>query len=98
MYAGNICEIADNADLFASPHHPYTRALLDAVPRIDQQEALQSIAGSVPNLVDPPPGCRFHPRCPHAMPICRERFPAMVAVGTGHEVACYLFTGKPRER
>jgi peptide/nickel transport system ATP-binding protein len=98
MYAGNICEIADVGDLFASPQHPYTRALLDAVPRIDQREALQSIAGSVPNLVNPPLGCRFHPRCPHAMPACRERFPDMTAVGACHEVACYLYTDKARER
>ncbi len=97
MYAGNLCEVADVADLFASPRHPYTRALLAAVPRIDQQGALKSIAGSVPNLVDPPPGCRFHPRCPHAMPSCRERFPEMAVVGANHEVACYLFTDKPRE-
>ncbi len=98
MYAGNLCEVADVGDLFASPRHPYTRALLAAVPRIDQQEALKSIAGSVPNLVDPPPGCRFHPRCPHALPPCRERFPAMAVVGPNHEVACYLYTDKPRER
>ncbi len=98
MYAGNLCEVADVGDLFASPRHPYTRALLEAVPRRDQQGALKSIAGSVPNLVDPPSGCRFHPRCPHAMPPCRERFPAMADVGANHEVACYLFTDKPRER
>jgi peptide/nickel transport system ATP-binding protein len=98
MYAGNICELANVADLFASPRHPYTRALLDAVPRIDQQGALQSIPGSVPNLVAPPAGCRFHPRCPRAMPVCRERFPKMTVVGAGHEVACYLFTDKARER
>ncbi len=98
MYAGNLCEVADVGDLFTSPRHPYTRALLEAVPRLDQQGALKSIAGSVPNLVDPPPGCRFHPRCPHAMPPCRERFPAMANVGANHEVACYLFTDKPRER
>ncbi len=98
MYAGNLCEIADVADLFAAPRHPYTRALLAAVLRLDQQGALNSIAGSVPNLVDPPPGCRFHPRCPHAMPPCRERFPEMAELGANHEVACYLFTDKPRER
>ena len=98
MYAGNLCEVADVADLFASPRHPYTHALLEAVPRIDQRGVLRSIAGSVPNLVAPPAGCRFHPRCPHAMDACRKRFPAMAAVGPGHQVACYLFTDKPRER
>ena len=98
MYAGNLCEMADVADLFASPRHPYTRALLEAVPRTDQRGALRSIVGSVPNLVAPPPGCRFHPRCPHVKPICRDRFPDMIAVGAGHEVACYLFTDKAREK
>jgi peptide/nickel transport system ATP-binding protein len=97
MYAGHLCEVADVGDLFASPRHPYTRALLEAVPRIEQRGALKSIAGSVPNLVTPPAGCRFHPRCPHAKAPCYERFPEMVTVDPNHEVACYLYTDKPRE-
>ncbi len=96
MYAGQLCEVADVADLFENPRHPYTRALLDAVPRLDQKGALKSIAGRVPNLVTPPPGCRFHPRCPAAMPACRRRFPETVAVGPKHAVACYLYTDQPR--
>ncbi|MGD8266695.1 MAG: ABC transporter ATP-binding protein [Desulfobacterales bacterium] len=96
MYAGQLCEVADVADLFEAPRHPYTRALLDAVPRMDQEGALKSIAGRVPNLVTPPPGCRFHPRCPAAMPACRRRFPETVAVGPQHAVACYLYTDQPR--
>ena len=96
MYAGQLCEVADVADLFEAPRHPYTRALLDAVPRMDQQGALKSIAGRVPNLVTPPSGCRFHPRCPAAMPACRRRFPETVAVGAKHTVACYLYTDQPR--
>ncbi len=96
MYAGQLCEVADVADLFENPQHPYTRALLDAVPRLDQKGALKSIAGRVPNLVTPPPGCRFHPRCPAAMPPCRRRFPETVAVGPQHAVACYLYTDQPR--
>jgi peptide/nickel transport system ATP-binding protein len=89
MYAGNLCEVADIKDLFRSPKHPYTQALLSAVPRLSQEGALQSIEGSVPNLVTPPPGCRFHPRCRQAMAVCREKFPEMVEIGKNHRVACY---------
>jgi len=96
MYAGNLCEVADVADLFQAPRHPYTRALLEAVPRLHQEGPLQSIEGAVPNLVDPPSGCRFHPRCPDAKAICRRHFPEMVAMGPGHTVACYLYTDRPR--
>ena len=89
MYAGNLCEVADIKDLFRSPRHPYTQALLSAVPRLSQEGALQSIEGSVPNLVTPPPGCRFHPRCLHAMAVCREKFPEMIEIGKNHLIACY---------
>ncbi|CAB1056802.1 Oligopeptide ABC transporter, ATP-binding protein OppD (TC 3.A.1.5.1) [Olavius sp. associated proteobacterium Delta 1] len=89
MYAGNLCEVADVAELFENPLHPYTRALLDAVPRLEMHGELQSIEGNVPNLVTPPPGCRFHPRCPHAMDVCRKTFPQMKEVKKGHLVACY---------
>jgi len=94
MYAGNLCEVADIKDLFRSPRHPYTQALLSAVPRLSQEGALQSIEGSVPNLVTPPPGCRFHPRCRHAMAICREKFPEMIEVEKNHLVACYWAASK----
>jgi len=93
MYAGNLCEVAGVKDLFEDPRHPYTRALLDAVPKFEEVDELQSIEGNVPNLVTPPPGCRFHPRCPHAMDICRREFPAMKEVKPGHPVACYWVNG-----
>jgi peptide/nickel transport system ATP-binding protein len=96
MYAGNLCEVAEVADLFKNSKHPYSRALLEAVPRPDVQGALKSIEGNVPNLVHPPPGCRFHPRCPHAMAVCSEAFPQMVEVGENHRVACYLYTDEAR--
>jgi len=89
MYAGNLCEVADVARLFENPLHPYTRALLDAVPKFELKGELQSIEGNVPNLVKPPPGCRFHPRCPHAMDACRKTSPEMKEVKRGHLVACY---------
>ena len=89
MYAGNLCEIADVEELFENPLHPYTRALLEAVPKFDDEKELQSIEGNVPNLVTPPPGCRFHPRCPQAMDICRKMFPEMKEIAKDHLVACY---------
>jgi peptide/nickel transport system ATP-binding protein len=89
MYAGNLCEIAEVSDLFERPMHPYTKALLDAVPKISEEGELKSIEGNVPNLVTPPPGCRFHPRCPHAMDVCTKTFPEMIEVKKDHLVACY---------
>ena len=89
MYAGNLCEVADVEDLFENPQHPYTRALLQAVPRFSVEEELKSIEGNVPNLVKPPPGCRFHPRCPHVRDACRTSFPEMIEVKKNHMVACY---------
>ena len=89
MYAGNLCEVADVKDIFENPLHPYTRALLEAVPKFSDQKELKSIEGNVPNLVTPPAGCRFHPRCPHAMDVCRQAFPEMKEVDKNHLVACY---------
>jgi peptide/nickel transport system ATP-binding protein len=94
MYAGNLCEVADVKDLFQNPLHPYTRALLDAVPKFTMEDDLKSIDGHVPNLVTPPSGCRFHPRCAHAMEICREAFPEMTEIGKNHLVACYWAASK----
>ncbi len=91
MYAGNLCEVADVGELFNNPLHPYTRALLEAVPKLTVEGTLKSISGSVPNLVTPPSGCRFHPRCPHAMEICPTVFPAMKEIGKNHFTACYLY-------
>jgi len=96
MYAGNLCEVADAKDLFSNPLHPYTRALLEAVPRYSQEEALKSIEGNVPNLVDPPTGCRFHPRCPQARNSCSQAFPETIDTGNQHLVACYLYTQQAR--
>ncbi len=94
MYAGNVCEVADVDDLFEDPMHPYSQALLEAVPKISQEAELKSIGGHVPNLVTPPPGCRFHPRCPHAMDVCRQAFPEMKELKKKHLVACYWAEGR----
>lgn len=89
MYAGNLCEVANVKALFERPLHPYTRALLDAVPKFAMEGALRSIEGNVPNLVTPPPGCRFHPRCPQAIEMCQAAVPELVDIGDDHLVACY---------
>ena len=94
MYAGNLCEVAEVEELFQNPMHPYTRALLEAVPRFSQETELKSIEGNVPNLVTPPSGCRFHPRCPHTMEICRKAFPEMKELSKDHRVACYWALGR----
>jgi peptide/nickel transport system ATP-binding protein len=94
MYAGNIVEVAPVQDLYGHPLHPYSQGLLNSIPRMDQPDKkLESIPGSVPNLIYPPSGCRFHPRCPHAMPVCKEKRPPMTLEGDGHTVACFLYNG-----
>jgi oligopeptide/dipeptide ABC transporter ATP-binding protein len=89
LYAGRVCEIASTPVLYDRPLHPYTEALLAAVPRIDQRKTLQLIPGNIPNLISPPSGCRFHPRCPYAKDICKDKIPELEEVEGGHFVACY---------
>lgn len=91
MYAGGLCEVADVNAVFNKPMHPYTRALLDSVPKFSIEGELKSIEGAVPNLVNPPSGCRFHPRCPHVMDICSREEPVLVEVEENHFTACYLY-------
>ncbi|HOY25437.1 MAG TPA: ABC transporter ATP-binding protein [Mesotoga sp.] len=91
MYAGNSVEYASTVELFERPLHPYTGGLLLAVPRVGGTDELKAIKGTVPDLVDPPSGCRFHPRCPRVMEICKENRPPLVQVEPGHFVACYLY-------
>jgi peptide/nickel transport system ATP-binding protein len=96
MYAGQVVEMAPVRDLFTRPLHPYAQGLLASVPRMDQPTRhLSSIPGSVPNLLTPPTGCRFHPRCAFAMPICRESRPPLTDEGNAHHVACFLYHGPP---
>jgi len=93
MYLGHIVEQASAEALFAGPRHPYTRALMAAVPGAEVALGLkkQPLQGDVPSPTDPPPGCAFHPRCPDAMPRCREApGPAEVTVGDGHVMRCWL--------
>jgi oligopeptide/dipeptide ABC transporter ATP-binding protein len=92
MYAGNIVEYTSAQTLFAQPKHPYTVGLLHCYPEVDgPRKQLESIEGVVPDLINPPSGCRFHPRCKHAMPVCREHEPQLQPVADGHLVSCHLY-------
>jgi peptide/nickel transport system ATP-binding protein len=94
MYAGDVCETADVRTLFRTPLHPYSQGLLRSVPKAQQDEELAMIPGAVPNLIRPPSGCRFHPRCPHAMPVCSREKPPVREHAPGHQVACHLYEQK----
>ncbi|MFN3622095.1 MAG: ABC transporter ATP-binding protein, partial [Nitrososphaerales archaeon] len=92
MYAGKIVEYGSTKSVFSNPLHPYTTLLLKAVPRLDiKKEVLESIEGDVPDLVNPPPGCRFHPRCPYAKKICSVIQPPMIEVEEEHYVSCLIY-------
>jgi oligopeptide/dipeptide ABC transporter ATP-binding protein len=96
MYAGRIVEEADVVDLFHSPKHPYTVALIGSTPVLGQTEKeLVTIPGSVPNLVDLPPGCKFAPRClarvQHGLTICTEQEPDLIPIAPNHHVRCWLY-------
>lgn len=96
MYAGNMVEVAATETLFSQPLHPYTQALLSTVPRLTGGGIASGIPGRIPDYRDPPPGCRFHPRCPHVMDICRIEKPPAYQVGDGHAVACFLYRDQGR--
>jgi oligopeptide/dipeptide ABC transporter ATP-binding protein len=92
MYAGVVVELAPVEDLFAHKLHPYTQGLFAAIPEVSAKTGeLQTIPGMVPNLINPPTGCRFHPRCKHAMAICSKQKPEMTEERPNHFVACYLY-------
>ena len=94
MYLGSLVELADSASLFKQPQHPYSQALLSAIPLPDPKvEATRErifMPGEVPSPINPPSGCRFRTRCRHAMPICAENTPQLLDDGTGHHTACHL--------
>lgn len=98
MYAGKIVESGDVFSIFERPLHPYTQGLLRSSLSIAEfRKRLEVIEGSVPNLLDPPPGCRFHPRCPSAMDVCKEREPFLTEPSSAHEVSCWLHENHERE-
>lgn len=90
MYAGNMMETGKTKDILYNPAHPYTKSLLDAVPDIELEKELVPIPGTIPSLIDPPSGCRFHPRCPNTMDICKEEAPPLFNIDTDHYSACWL--------
>jgi peptide/nickel transport system ATP-binding protein len=94
MYGGNVIEAASTVDIFRNPLHPYTTMLMRSIPNVKKPvETLKSIPGTVPEMINPPSGCRFHPRCPFAMDKCRKERPKLVEAIEKHEVACYLIGG-----
>jgi peptide/nickel transport system ATP-binding protein len=94
MYLGRIVEAAPTEELYARANHPYTQALLAEVPRMDlRRKSFISIKGEIPSPLDPPPGCHFHPRCPHAMPRCKIEQPQLREIAPLHFSACHLNDG-----
>ena len=90
LYAGKLVEEADTRSIFKNPLHPYTQYLIESLPRLDDKTERSSIPGRPPALDNPPEGCRFHPRCPHAMDVCTKEVPPLVDIGKGHKTACFL--------
>jgi peptide/nickel transport system ATP-binding protein len=90
MYAGRMIEEATTVEIFKNPLHPYTRYLIDSLPRFGDKGTRGSVPGSPPSLTNPPSGCPFHPRCPHAFAPCAEQMPGFVEPVPHHRVACWL--------
>jgi len=90
MYLGRVVESATTEEIFAQPNHPYTQALLKEVPKLENRHAsFTPIEGEIPSPLDPPPGCHFHPRCPHATDLCRQQVPELIEIAPGHMSACH---------
>ena len=98
MYAGQIVEVASAKELFKNTRHWYTAGLLNSIPKMDgNQRRLATISGNVPNLLSPPIGCRFHPRCPNACDKCKTERPELVEIAPGHLAACHFYYEKGKE-
>ncbi|ADM27773.1 oligopeptide/dipeptide ABC transporter, ATPase subunit [Ignisphaera aggregans DSM 17230] len=94
MYAGKIVELSDADTFYTKPLHPYSQLLLSSVPSLREDKNITYIKGTPPSLINPPPGCRFHPRCPFAMDICRREEPPLISIEKGVYVRCWLYGGK----
>jgi oligopeptide/dipeptide ABC transporter ATP-binding protein len=95
MYAGRIVEYSDVTTILEKHKHPYVEGLLNSLPNIhNRKQKLISIPGMLPSLINPPSGCRFHPRCQYSKPICKKIEPELLEVEPNHHVACHLFTAK----
>jgi len=86
-----MVEAAPTKGLFSNPLHPYTQGLLKAVPKLSGEGMAEGVPGRIPNYLNPPSGCRFHPRCPYVMSICRQERPPFFNAGSDHQVACFLY-------
>ncbi len=93
MYAGKIVEEASTETIFGNPVHPYTQYLINSLPRFGDKTTRESVPGSPPSLMNLPPGCPFHPRCPHVMDVCKAEMPAYTNLDGNHRVACWLVDG-----
>jgi len=98
MYAGSMVEAAKTKSLFANPRHPYSQGLIAATPKLTGGGVGKGVPGRIPEYIDPPTGCRFHPRCEHAMPICGDKKPPFFEVNENHQVACFLFQNDQSHR
>lgn len=90
MYAGQVVEVAETETIFSDPLHPYSRGLIDSVPKLTGEGIAPGIRGMIPDYMDPPPGCRFQPRCDHAISLC-EKKPPLLETEEDHQVACFLY-------
>jgi len=99
MYAGHMVEIGDIYEVFEKPMHPYTQGLLASIPniRFNENEELYKMPGEPPNLTHPPEGCRFHPRCPKAMPICSQIEPSLIEADNSRLIHCWLYQEQPKK-
>jgi peptide/nickel transport system ATP-binding protein len=94
MYAGAMAEVGETTEIFKDPLHPYTQGLMNLLPTAHKDiDRLETIEGTVPNLMNPPSGCRFHPRCPYAMAVCKKEKPPMQEIHKGHYTECHLYQG-----
>jgi len=92
MYSGSIVEYAPAKDLFKNPRHPYTQGLINAIPTVEKRDTkLKTIRGMVPNLIYPPAGCRFHPRCSERLQICDKVKPRWIEIEPNYFISCHLF-------
>ena len=96
MYAGSIVETAETRKIFSRPLHPYTQGLIATVPRLTGGGIASGIPGRIPDYRNPPTGCRFHPRCPHVMDICKQEKPPLIEIEQNHSVACFLYTSNQK--
>jgi peptide/nickel transport system ATP-binding protein len=96
MYGGKLVEVGPVRGIFKDPLHPYTQLLIQSLPNLHAKEDFRGIPGLTPSLLSPPPGCMFHPRCPHAMPRCSVDVPVLEEVKPEGWVSCHLYDGSPR--